>query len=382
MLFDEATGLLPLDQEVLKGGVDLTGFNDNWWMGLSLLHTLFVKEHNLLCDRLAKEYPGHDDEWLFGKARLIVAGLMAKIHTVEWTPGILGHPAITISLNSNWSGMFGDWARRRFGRVTELDAFNGITGSSTEHHAAPFAMTEEFVAVYRLHPLIPDEVSFRSLADNSKKGELKFVEVQGHLTRQAMQRMGPLGDLLYSFGTQNPGKITLRNYPNSLRRFERMDGDVFDLAAVDILRDRERGIPRYNQFRRMVHKSPVRDFCELTGIRDPNNELNRTLSEMYGGDIERVDLQVGLFAEPLPYGFGFSDTAFRIFILMASRRLKSDRFFTVDYTPEVYTPLGIDWLSENTMSTLLLRHHPELEPALKGLSNAFAPWNETGAASK
>jgi Animal haem peroxidase len=45
-------------------------------------------------------------------------------------------------------------------------------------------------------------------------------------------------------------------------------------------------------------------------------------------DKDKVDLQVGMYAEPLPPGFGFSDTAFRAFILMASRRLKSDRFFT------------------------------------------------------
>ena len=42
-----------------------------------------------------------------------------------------------------------------------------------------------------------------------------------------------------------------------------------------------------------------------------------------GGDVDRVDLMVGMFAEDLPEGFGFSDTAFRVFILMASRRLKS-----------------------------------------------------------
>ena len=35
-----------------------------------------------------------------------------------------------------------------------------------------------------------------------------------------------------------------------------------------------------------------------------------------------------------PTGFGFSDTAFRVFILMASRRLKSDRFFTTDWRTE------------------------------------------------
>ena len=51
------------------------------------------------------------------------------------------------------------------------------------------------------------------------------------------------------------------------------------------------------------------------------------MREVYEGRLDRVDLMVGMFAEPKPTGFGFSDTAFRIFILMASRRLKSDRFF-------------------------------------------------------
>ena len=67
---------------------------------------------------------------------------------------------------------------------------------------------------------------------------------------------------------------------------------------------------------------------------------------------------VGLYAEPLPKGFGFSDTAFRVFILMASRRLKSDRFFTRDYTPRRYTQTGLDWIDETSMSDVLLRHYP------------------------
>ena len=83
---------------------------------------------------------------------------------------------------------------------------------------------------------------------------------------------------------------------------------------------------------------------------------------------------VGLYAEPLPKGFGFSDTAFRVFILMASRRLKSDRFFTRDYNAETYTQTGLDWIDETSMSDVLLRHYPELEPALRGVDNAFAPW--------
>ena len=85
---------------------------------------------------------------------------------------------------------------------------------------------------------------------------------------------------------------------------------------------------------------------------------------------------VGLLAEDLPEGFGFSDTAFRIFIVMASRRLKSDRFFTVDYTPEMYTPEGMDWINRTFMTDVFLRHLPELEPAMRGVKNAFFKWRE------
>jgi hypothetical protein len=83
---------------------------------------------------------------------------------------------------------------------------------------------------------------------------------------------------------------------------------------------------------------------------------------------------VGLYAEPLPKGFGFSETAFRIFVLMASRRLKSDRFFTDDYRPEVYTPEGIEWVKNGGLATVLKRHIPELAPAFDGLENPFAKW--------
>ena len=65
-------------------------------------------------------------------------------------------------------------------------------------------------------------------------------------------------------------------------------------------------------------------------------DWQRELQEVYG-HVEKVDLLVGMHAETPPPGFAISDTAFRIFILMAGRRIKSDRFFTDDFTPEVYT---------------------------------------------
>src|SRR5690606_20698720 len=133
-------------------------------------------------------------------------------------------------------------------------------------------------------------------------------------------------DLFYSFGVSHPGAVTLHNYPRHLQNLTRPDGRRIDLAAADTLRDRERGVPRYNRSRRLLRKAPVRSIDELTD----NAEWRRQIKAVYNDDVEQVDLMTGLYAEPLPAGFGFSETAFRIFVLMASRRLKSDRFFTDD----------------------------------------------------
>jgi hypothetical protein len=54
--------------------------------------------------------------------------------------------------------------------------------------------------------------------------------------------------------------------------------------------------------------------------------------------------------------------------------LNSDRFFTTDFTEDVYSKAGMDWIRDNTMSTVLLRHFPGLESSLRGVPNAFAPW--------
>jgi hypothetical protein len=182
-----------------------------------------------------------------------------------------------------------------------------------------------------------------------------------------------LDDPLYTFGTTNPGLVTLHNYPKHLQTFRRPDGQLMDLAATDILRSRELGVPRYTEFRRLLHLPVPHSLEQLTD----NPDWARELRDAYRGDIDRVDLLAGMFAETRPEGFAFSDTAFRIFILMASRRLNSDRFFTGDFTPAVCTPEGMRWIDEDTMVTVLLRHCPELAPALRSTGNAFTPWLRT-----
>jgi hypothetical protein len=366
-------GKLKLDErglppKELESNVDLRGVAGNFWVGLGLLHTLFMHEHNAICDRLRREYPTWSDDDLYHHARLINAAVMAKIHTVEWTPAMIAHRTTIKGMHANWYGIVGERFTKRFGRIGRGEVLSGIPGSRTNHHGVPYSLTEEFVAVYRMHPLLPDDFTFRSATDDKFLARHDFPELGVLQTRTRLEELG-VANGLYSFGIANPGAITLHNYPRFLQELKRADGTTIDLAATDIVRIRERGVPRYTAFRELFHRKPVRSFEELTQDAATADELRRVY-----GELDRLDLMIGLYAEPLPEGFAFSDTTFRVFVLMASRRLKSDRFFTSDYTPAVYTQVGLDWINETTMTSVLRRNYPELGHVLGGVENAFKPW--------
>ena len=102
-------GLPPAE---LEEHVDLTGVAGNFWVGLALLHSLFMREHNAICDHLHAQYPELDDEELYDKARLVNAALMAKIHTVDWTPAIIAHPTTVLGAARELVGILGRAARQ------------------------------------------------------------------------------------------------------------------------------------------------------------------------------------------------------------------------------------------------------------------------------
>jgi hypothetical protein len=210
-----------------------------------------------------------------------------------------------------------------------------------------------------------------------------------------------------------------------------------DALAVDIIRDRERGIPRYNEFRRQYGLKQLASFDDFIDPRLPNDSPQRAeqqsliaeLREIYGqhrcdatkvitkvqktqdgrditdclghpdgtliDNIEDLDTVVGWLAEFVrPHGFAISETQFQVFVLNASRRLFSDRFFTSSFRPEFYTKLGIAWVNENgpigkvmekgkvnghevevsPLKRVLQRTVPELVGALESVVNVFDPW--------
>lgn len=388
---DETTDLLP---ENGATGIALSGFTDNWWMGLEILHTLFALEHNAICDAIHAAEPQLTDQELFEISRLVNCAVMAKIHTVQWTPGIIGHPSLPPAMDLNWMGLVGRMFSEKTARKIApwipntflKEMLTGIPDTAPDHHGVPFSLTEEFNAVYRLHPLIPDEVKIMRFGTNEDLGTFPMEAIAFKETRDIFKPAvgATMLDAIFSFGKAHPGAIMARNFPNFLRNLKLpLDPKTgreqrMDLAAVDIIRDRERGVPRYCEFRRQLRMEPPKTFEELAGLFDGRRKdlpnLVEVLREVYNNDLETVDNMVGMFLEEPPEKFGFSDTAFRIFILMASRRLKSDRFFTEHYTEEYYTRTGLDWVSTTGFREVVVRHYPALDKVIPKDTNPFGPW--------
>jgi hypothetical protein len=371
--------MLPLERGT---DVEDTGFRRNWWVGLSMLHTLFVREHNAICDMLYDAYPTWDDNRLFNVARLINAAVMAKIHSIEWTPAILPNRALETGLNSNWYGLltykFCKGKDRK--ALSEINIRNpelgGIVGNPLNRHGCPFGLSEEFVEVYRLHSLLPETLQLRHRGQQGITEEAPLPATRQHGSVKITNAYA-MSDLFYSFGKQHPGALVLNNYPRFMQELSVAGNPFLDIGTVDIVRARERGVPRYNEFRKQLGLTPIESFNELN---DDAGVLAK-LRSVYGENPDKVDdldLLIGTLAEDKrPTGFGFGETVFQIFIVSASRRLQADRFFTDSYNEDVYTPEGLRWVDRTDFKTVILRHYPELtDTGLANIKNAFEPWDE------
>ena len=430
---------------------------------------------------------------LFEIARLVVAAEIAKIHTIEWTPQLLYNEPLFLGMNANWNGLFRAYPMveavlqkitSRYGRASDARTAGqwysvfasgaGIFGLGSRvysddaifarydpkktdiwslknpdhvngginHFGSPFNFPEEFVTVYRLHPLVPDLIEYREWNNdpNAVSAKIPVVATFRGQATETMRGRG-LANWAVSMGRQRLGLLTLQNHPLFLQGLElprlSAGSGKIDIAALDLIRDRERGVPRFNEFRRQYGLRGLRSFDEFIDRRLPADSRERReqerfvaiLRELYGqhkcdaskvitaaqrnddgspiddclgypdgsmvDNIEDLDTVVGWLAESRrPHGFAISETQFQVFILNASRRLFSDRFFTSSFRPEFYTYLGIEWVKNNgpggrmmekvmsnghllevsPLKRVLLRTMSELAAELEPVVNVFDPW--------
>src|SRR5205085_3480974 len=148
---------------------------------------------------------------------------------------------------------------------------NHINGG-VNHFGSPFNFPEEFITAYRLHPLLPDLIEYREWNNgpNVIRQKVPVIETFRSKATEAMQQKG-LANWALSMGRQRLGLLTLQNHPQFLQnlKMNRLQSPTqqIDVAALDLIRDRERGIQRYNEFRRQHGLQQPTSFDDFVDTR-------------------------------------------------------------------------------------------------------------------
>ena len=109
--------------------------------------------------------------------------------------------------------------------------------------------------------------------------------------------------------------------------------------------------------RRQLLLTPYKSIDDLTSDEDEREMLKSVYT-----DIEQVDFFVGCLADKdRPEGFAFGIVPYHIFVVMASRRLLSDRFFQEGLTEENYSEIGLTYLMKTTFHDILSRQFPNIK---------------------
>lgn len=291
--------------------------NEN--LAILSLHTLFVREHNRICDELIRKSPGYTDEALYQKARSMVAGIIQSIVYNEWLP------AIGIDLG-------------------EYKGYNQFVDPaiSNEFCAAGFkiwntVMTKEF-------DLLDD------FCEPHQMGQWSFNDLMYNPLQILKTNLSPL---LKGMAQQRQLDMDCEVI-DEIRNFHYNNQGVeikTDWITQDIMRGRERGIPDYNSLRNQLGLAPIESFEEITD--DPG--VQATLRKVYNNDLHNIDAWVGMVAERRYPNAILGETMYYLLSDQFRRLRRGDRFYyendpllTYEDTEKIHHTTLADVIKRNT----------------------------------
>ncbi len=263
----------------------------NEQVGLTAMHTLFMREHNRLADQIARSQPGLSDEDIFQQARRIVIGEIQSITFNEFLPALLG---------------------------------NGAMGPYTGYNPQvnPGIYNVFSTAVYRFgHSMLPGEL-WRLGANGQPidAGNLPLRDAFFAPQQIAATGIDPILRGLASQFSQEIDVKVIDDVRNFL--FGPPGAGGFDLAALNIQRGRDHGLPRYNQARLELGLAPANSFADISS----DLQTQQARESVYG-DVNNVDVWVGALAEDHVAGSSVGELVYTVLIRQFSALREGDRFW-------------------------------------------------------
>ena len=280
--------LLPTDE----AGFFLAGdVRANEQHGLTVMHTLFVREHNRLADEIASTESFLSDEEIYQRARKLVIAKIQAITFYEYLPALLGREAISeyrgydANVDPTISNLFAT-AAFRYGHTSLSSDLLRLDNEGDVISEGNIALRNAFFNPTDLIELGIDPVLKGLVSNISQEIDTQLVDdVRNFL-----------------FGPPGAGG--------------------FDLASLNIQRGRDHGLPDYNTVRDQLGMPVAASFADITS--DP--ELQAKLAEAYQ-TTEDVDVWVGALAEDHVPGSSVGELT-RVVILEQFNALRDgDRFW-------------------------------------------------------
>lgn len=314
--------LLPLHSEVLAALPPVPGFfvagdvRVNEQVGLIAIHTLFLREHNFWADLYHAANPGAEDEEIYQFARMIVGAEMQAITYREFLPTLLGPGAI----------------KPYQGYKAEVDA----------------TISNEFAtAAYRLgHSLLsPTLLRLDAQGNEIEAGHLSLANSFFQPQQVADHGIDVILRGLATGRAQELDEWLIDDVRNFL--FGAPGAGGFDLAALNIQRGRDHGLPSFAQMRTALGLRPVNRFQDVNA----NRQVVAELDAAYDSPAD-IDLWIGGLAEADRPGSMVGETFHRILVDQFTRLRDGDRFWYEKVLPSAMVRM----IQQQTLSIILHRN--------------------------
>ncbi|MEO1661934.1 MAG: peroxidase family protein [Pseudomonadota bacterium] len=265
----------------------------NEQLGLTVMHTLFVREHNRIAQDLIDNDPGADVDAIYEQARRMVIAKIQVITYEEWLPALIGANAIP--------------------------AYSGYDASVN-----PTIFNEFSVAAFRLGHSMLNEQLLRLDAAGSEiaAGHLDLKDAFFTGTSVLINETD-LDPILRGFASQlhqELDALVIDDIRNFL--FGQPGSGGFDLASLNIQRGRDHGVPGYNDMRAAMGLIRVTQFGEISA----DNDVAQALFDTYG-DVNEIDLWVGGLAEDAVSGSQLGELFQAIIVRQFTDVRDGDRFW-------------------------------------------------------